>query len=39
MELLHKAVYELTEMFEGDTCCGMGGSYSLKLPEISTPIL
>jgi len=20
-------------------CCGMGGSYSLKLPEISAPIL
>ena len=22
-----------------DMCCGMGGSYSLKLPEISAPIL
>ena len=20
-------------------CCGMGGSYSLKLPELSAPIL
>jgi iron-sulfur cluster protein len=38
-ELLKKAGYELTEMFEYDMCCGMGGSYSLKLPEISAPIL
>ncbi|MEI6206006.1 MAG: L-lactate dehydrogenase (quinone) large subunit LdhH [Desulfuromonadales bacterium] len=38
-ELLQKAGYELTEMFECDICCGMGGSYSLKLPEISAPIL
>jgi len=38
-ELLQKAGYEVTEMFECDMCCGMGGSYSLKLPEISAPIL
>lgn len=38
-ELLGKAGYELTEMFECDMCCGMGGSYSMKLPEISGPIL
>ena len=38
-ELLTKAGYELKEMFECDTCCGMGGSYSMKLPEISGPIL
>jgi iron-sulfur cluster protein len=38
-ELLQKAGYELTEMFECDACCGMGGSYSIKLPEISAPIL
>ena len=38
-ELLNKAGYEVKEMFECDTCCGMGGSYSLKLPEISGPIL
>jgi Fe-S oxidoreductase len=38
-ELLKKAGYEVTEMFECDTCCGMGGSYSMKLPEISAPIL
>ncbi|MGD0868640.1 MAG: L-lactate dehydrogenase (quinone) large subunit LdhH [Bryobacteraceae bacterium] len=38
-DLLQQAGYELTEMFESDMCCGMGGSYSLKLPEISAPIL
>ncbi len=38
-ELLCKAGYQLQEMFECDNCCGMGGSYSLKLPEISGPIL
>ena len=38
-ELLRQAGYELKEMFECDMCCGMGGSYSLKLPEISAPIL
>lgn len=38
-ELLGKAGYEVAEMFECDMCCGMGGSYSLKLPEISGPIL
>ncbi|MCX5732566.1 MAG: (Fe-S)-binding protein, partial [Deltaproteobacteria bacterium] len=31
--------YELREMKDSDTCCGMGGSYSLKFPEISRPIL
>jgi Fe-S oxidoreductase len=36
---LTAAGYELKEMFECDTCCGMGGSYSIKLPEISKPIL
>ncbi len=38
-ELLQKAGFDLAEMFECDICCGMGGSYSLKLPEISAPIL
>ena len=38
-QLLSSAGYELAEMFECDTCCGMGGSYSIKLPEISAPIL
>jgi len=38
-ELLKRVGYDVVEMFECDTCCGMGGSYSLKLPEISAPIL
>ncbi len=38
-DLLRQAGYELVEMFESDMCCGMGGSYSLKLPEISASIL
>jgi iron-sulfur cluster protein len=38
-ELMAKAGYRLSEMAEADVCCGMGGSYSLKLPEISAPIL
>ena len=38
-ELLRKAGTEIVEMYEADMCCGMGGSYSLKLPEISAPIL
>ena len=38
-ELMKKAGFELVEMFESDMCCGMGGSYSIKLPEISAPIL
>ena len=38
-ELLRKSGHEIAEMYECDTCCGMAGSYSLKLPEISAPIL
>ncbi len=38
-QLLEKAGYEISEMFECDVCCGMGGSYSVKLPEMSGPIL
>ncbi len=38
-DLLQQIGYQLTEMTECDMCCGMGGSYSLKLPEISAPIL
>jgi iron-sulfur cluster protein len=38
-ELLGKAGAQLTEMPESDMCCGMGGSYSIKLPKISTPML
>ena len=37
--LLGAAGFELREMKDSDTCCGMGGSYSLKFPEISRPIL
>ena len=38
-ELLEKSGYEISEMFECDVCCGRGGSYSVKLPEMSAPIL
>ncbi len=38
-DLLRRSGHGITEMFESDTCCGMGGSYSLKFPEISAPIL
>jgi len=37
--LLRKNGLEVVEMFESDVCCGMGGSYSVKLPEISAPML
>ncbi len=30
---------ELIEMKESDRCCGFAGSYSIKFPEISGPIL
>lgn len=36
---LQAAGYELKEMFECDTCCGMGGSYTVKRPEISMLML
>ena len=38
-ELLKQAGHQIEEMFECDTCCGMAGSYSIKLPELSAPIL
>lgn len=38
-QMMQQAGHELVEMDECDMCCGMGGSYSLKLPEISAPIL
>ncbi|MBI5069381.1 MAG: LUD domain-containing protein [Deltaproteobacteria bacterium] len=38
-QLLQAVGHEVKEMFESDMCCGMGGSYSLKFPEISKPIL
>ncbi len=38
-ELLLGAGCELREMRESDVCCGLGGSYSLKLPEVSAAML
>lgn len=38
-QLLRGAGYELFEMQESDVCCGMGGSYSLKMPEVSSAML
>ncbi len=38
-QLMQEAGYELVEMQESDMCCGMSGSYTLKLPELSAPIL
>ena len=38
-KLMKQAGYELVEMEESDMCCGMGGSYTIKMPEISAPIL
>lgn len=37
--LLARAGFPVVEMAESDMCCGMGGSYSVKFPEISAPIL
>ena len=31
--------YELKEMFECDNCCGMGGSFTVKQPELSMCML
>jgi iron-sulfur cluster protein len=38
-ELLALAGHEVREMPEPDVCCGMGGSYSLKLPSVSRMVL
>jgi Fe-S oxidoreductase len=38
-ELLVLAGAELVEMNGADNCCGFGGSYSLKYPELSAHIL
>jgi len=38
-DALSAAGYEIKEMNECDTCCGMGGSYTVKEPEISMQIL
>jgi Fe-S oxidoreductase len=37
--LLRGTGHAIAEMPASDACCGMGGSYSLKFPEISKPIL
>lgn len=38
-QMLREAGYDVVEMFESDVCCGMGGSYSLKMPEVSAGML
>jgi len=38
-DLLSAAGYELAEMKWPDRCCGFSGSYSIKFPEISGPVL
>jgi iron-sulfur cluster protein len=37
--LLRGAGLLVVEMAGSDACCGMGGSYSLKFPELSRPLL
>lgn len=37
--LTEMAGCQLTEMEGSDLCCGMGGSYTVKFPELSMPIL
>lgn len=38
-QLLASAGYEIREMAEADTCCGMGGAYSLKVPAVARGVL
>jgi len=38
-DLVKKAGYDIVESYESDICCGMGGSYTVKQPEISARIL
>jgi iron-sulfur cluster protein len=38
-EVLRAAGREVVEMAEADICCGMGGSYSLKMPAVSGAML
>lgn len=33
--LLRRAGYQIEEMAESDRCCGFGGLFSLRMPEIS----
>ena len=37
--LTHTKGITLTEMKESEVCCGFGGTYSIKFPEVATPIL
>lgn len=37
--LMKEAGYEIVEAYESDICCGMGGSYTVKQPEISSRML
>ncbi len=37
-ELLRAAGYPLVEMVESDLCCGFGGLFSLRMPEVSNAI-
>ncbi|HUK99771.1 MAG TPA: LUD domain-containing protein [Nitrospirota bacterium] len=38
-EALTSIGYKMKEMFENDTCCGMGGSYTVKQPDLSMKML
>jgi Fe-S oxidoreductase len=38
-QALQAVGYELKEMYECDTCCGMGGSYTVKEPALSMRML
>jgi len=38
-ELLQKAGLEYVSTPEEETCCGLGGTYSLKFPEVSSEIV
>ncbi|MBO8138332.1 MAG: LUD domain-containing protein [Desulfotomaculum sp.] len=38
-QLIKEAGMELVEMKWPDRCCGFGGSYSIRFPELSKPIL
>ncbi|MDD4753516.1 MAG: LUD domain-containing protein [Desulfitobacteriaceae bacterium] len=38
-KVLKEAGFDVIEMKETDNCCGLAGSYAVKFPEISAPIL
>ncbi|MBV1877348.1 MAG: (Fe-S)-binding protein [Pseudomonadales bacterium] len=38
-KLLKQAGYEIAEMNEAEACCGFGGTFCVKYPEISTRML